>query len=100
MSVQTVSYCLDIRVGYEESYRQELIKFLNTTGEPFGITGLQCGMQQGMKVLRVLTPRAHELSQHITLLFRAIDENEYLVRENEAGIHNVGIFSPDCSSVI
>lgn len=60
------SYCLDVYTGYDTSVEVErLIKYLRNTATGFGITKVQRGRMGGMKVLRVMTPKAEELQRHI-----------------------------------
>jgi hypothetical protein len=73
------SYCLDVSVGYDEAYREELIGFLRDIGGPFEIETLQRGMWQGAKILRIVTPKARELRQHIYDGLRTGDDNDYII---------------------
>ncbi|MCR4275795.1 MAG: hypothetical protein NUV90_00185 [Candidatus Parcubacteria bacterium] len=81
---QQASFCLDIRVGRVERYREELIAFLRDNGAPFGVTKAQRGMWEGVKILRVQTPKAAELAQFIIDGVRTGDDNDYEVHESRS----------------
>ncbi len=79
MSQQQTSYCLDVSVGYNEHYMDELLAFLQGTGDEFGITTVQRGRMNGVKILRILTTKAEELKEHIFHGVHTGDDNDYEV---------------------
>lgn len=98
MNTQQQSYCLDIYLGYTEVYREELIKFLSSTGVPFGVTKGQCGRKGTTKSLRVLTPQAEALMQHIVGGVRSGDEHRYVIHVSRADAERDVQFMPDYNS--
>ena len=60
-----LSYCLDINVGYDRTYRERLIDFLREVGKDFTVTTVERGHFCGMYQLRIATTKAHELQAHI-----------------------------------
>ncbi len=96
-----VSYCLDIGVGYNEHYRDELIKLLQdpATIAQFELTTAQRGMWQGAKLLRVLTPKALELQQFIYNTLRTGDDNEYTIHENGVDANRSMTWLPDYDTI-
>ncbi|MFZ2253099.1 MAG: hypothetical protein WAW13_02910 [Minisyncoccia bacterium] len=92
-----VSYCLDIGVGYDERYRDELIELLQLPiiVAQFELTRAQRGMWQGSKLLRVLTPKAHELVQYIIKNLRTGDDNDYEVHDNGTDADRSMTWLPD-----
>ena len=92
---QQPSYCLDIRVGYSEQDRDELIGFLRQVGKFFGVGKAQRGMWQGAKILRVETPKAAELAQHIIKSLRLGDDYDYEVHETFTDANRCDTWLPD-----
>ncbi len=78
----TPSYCLDVRVGYDETYREELIEFLMCLEEDFAVTAYERGMWNGVKILRILTAEARRLQEQIVASIRTGDDNEYEIFYN------------------
>ncbi len=89
------SYCLDIRVGRDDECWELLIGFLRLTGTLWGVTATQCGRMNGVKILRVLTPKAHDLMRHIVENFHAGDGNEYTVHDTCADAEQSTGWLPD-----
>ena len=89
------SYCLDVIVGYKESCREELIDFLKRTSETFEIGKVQRGMWQGTKILRIETPKAADLQQHIYSELHTGDDNDYVVYETSIDAQRSDTWLPD-----
>lgn len=92
---QQPSYCLDISVGRNERYRDELIAFLKQTGAPFALGKASRGMWQGVKILRVETPKAEELTQHIIDGLPTGDDNDYEVHYSHTDANRSMTWLPD-----
>jgi hypothetical protein len=89
------SFCLDVFTGHGEHYREELLAFLHETGEPFAITTVQRGRMGEVKSLRILTPKAKELYQHIHDGTRTGDDNDYEVHDCEIDAQRSMRYMPD-----
>ena len=89
------SYCLDIRVGRNEQDREDLIRLLEQAGKFFGVGKAQRGKWQGVKILRVETPKATELAQLIIKSLRAGDDYDYEVHETFTDANRSDTWLPD-----
>lgn len=92
---QQPSYCLDIRVGRSEQERNTLIEFLMQAGKFFEVGKAQRGMWQGAKILRVETPKATELAQHIMKSLRLGDDYDYEIHETFTDANRSDTWLPD-----
>jgi hypothetical protein len=94
------TYCLDIAVGYNESYRDELIALLQQSSAiaQFELSGAQRGMWQGVKKLRVLTPKAIEFQQFLYNNLRTGDDNDYTIYDNAVEANRSMTWLPDLDS--
>ncbi len=95
---QQQSYCLDVRVGYDSRYVEELVEFLRRTGAPFGVTKGRRGRMDGVKILRVHTSNAEELIKHIENGVRTGDDNEYEIHYSAIDARRCMNFLPDYDS--
>jgi len=95
-----VSYCLDIDVGYDERYRDELIALLQqpATMARFELTRAERGMWQEVKLLRVLTPKAQALQQFIEEQLRTGDDNDYVIYDTGVDANRSMTLLPDYDS--
>lgn len=89
------SYCLDVVLGYDESYREDLIEFLRETRARFQIGKLTRGMWQGAKILRIETPKASELQRHIFENYRLGDDCDYQIHETQIEAFRSDTWLPD-----
>lgn len=89
------SYCLDVSLGYDEWYRNELLAFLKGIVSEFGITTVQRYRMDETKALRVLTPQAVQLQRHIIHAVRTGDDNIYAIYGNEVEAHRSMALIPD-----
>lgn len=94
-SAMKQSYCLDVTVGYDESYREKLIDFLKRTGQSFEIGKVQRGMWQGTKILRIETPKAEALRQHIYEWFLIGGDNDYVIHDTYIDAQRSDTWLPD-----
>ena len=95
------TYCLDIAVGYNERYRDELIGLLQQLNAiaQFELTTAQRGMWQGAKLLRVLTPKALELQKFLYKNLRTGDDNDYVMYDSEVDANRSMTWLPDLDSL-
>ena len=89
------SYCLDVTVGRDERYRQELIDFLMQSGKPFKIGKVQRGMWQGRKILRIETSDAETLQQHIYNSLHSGDDYDYIIHASFIDAQRSDTWLPD-----
>lgn len=97
---QQDSFCLDIRVGRNEQYREELIVFLCEKALAFGVTKAQRLMWNGTKILRVQTPKAAELAQFLIDKMLDGDEFEYVVHESRIDAQRADWWNPDYDTAL
>lgn len=97
-TAENSTFCVDIRVGYDEEEREELIEFLKEKGNPFDIVLAQRGMWEGVKILRVETPKANDLIKHIMSNIFAGDDYEYEVHETRKDAFRSDTYLPDYDS--
>ncbi|GEM_PF-3434831 len=93
---QQPSYCLDVFVGRDEHYREELLSFLQgSAATGYDITTVQRGRMGEEKSLRILTPKAHELGHYIIAGVRTGDDHDYEVHDSEIDAQRSMRFMPD-----
>lgn len=88
------THCLDINVGYDEAYREQLIDFLRQTCLDFSKSASR-GMWQGTKILRVYTTQAFELQDYIIRTHPLGDDNEYQVHPTSTDADRCMTYLPD-----
>ncbi len=89
------TFCIDVSVGYNESYVNELIEFLKVHGHKFSVTKAQRGRMDEVKKLRVLTPMGVDLQTFMAENLRTGDDNEYEIHYNPVDAQRSMNFMPD-----
>lgn len=96
--------CLDVRVGYDERAREDLIAFLSefisvhvACGSTF-VDGAERGMWDGVKILRLHTDDATALRAFIEKEYRLGDDCEYEVHETQVDARRCMTYLPDYDS--
>lgn len=95
----TGSFCLDVGLGYDERYREELIAFLKGLSknlkEKLGITKAERGMWEGVKILRIQTTKAEQLQIYILENTDTGDDNDYRILDNRVDADRCMVYLPD-----
>ncbi len=89
------SFCVDIRVGYDETVREELIPLLKERKDAFAITELERGMWQGVKIIRAYTTRGRSLASFIVDHHRMGDDFDYEIHETSRDANRASFYLPD-----
>lgn len=91
------TFCLDVRVGYHEPSREELIAFLKEKAGNLSLSA-ERGMYQGVKILRIFTKVGYGLQQFIAEEFRLGDDNGYEIHETSTDADRCLMYLPDFDS--
>lgn len=95
MSAVTVKQYVDIRVGYQESVREELITFLRERQLGLKIISLQRGMWNQTKILRVCTEDADHLTAYVLEQYWLGDDFDYEVHLSYIDAQRADCWLPD-----
>lgn len=91
---QQGSYCLDVFIDGEEILREELLDFLKKEKMKFEITKGQYGMWGDIRVLRVLTPQAKALADHISKTIKDACDYSYDDYDSQKKAENSQFWNP------
>lgn len=95
------SYCLDVWVGYYETDRDNLVTFLmEGVAAQYSALRAKRLMWQGVKILRIVTPRAVELRDAIIHRAHYGDDYSYEVLESPVAAERAPDRLPDFDSAL
>lgn len=90
--------CLDVRVGYQEAAREDLIKFLKANRLKLGPMTAERGMWGGVKILRIRTADADALHIFIVHEYLLGDDCEFEIYFTEIDARRSMTYLPDYDS--
>ncbi len=95
MSAVTAKQYVDIRVGHQESYREELIAWLRERKLELNLISAQRGMWNGVKILRVCIEDAQGLATYVLEQYRLGDDCDYEVHLSYIDAQRADYWLPD-----